>query len=238
MLLVEKILERCFGQVDLKGPGAVAVVYKTVVVAGLEVLVVQGAAPPAGGNADLGIGSLHTDVEGLAFHLCPQVGRKDRYLFSGLKALAGEAIGTAPAHFRTAVICPEHILDGLPVSLFLAFLPLFCGIVDFEKGEAVAGEEQVLLVKEIEERCVGQVDLKGISSIPVVYQAVVIAGLEVLVVQRTAPPAGGYTDLGIGSCNVNVEGLCLEEIPHVGRDDGNLLAGLEALACETVLAAP
>ena len=106
---------RSLGEIDLQGPCAVAVVGEALV-AGLEVAEPLGI-PPAVGDADLRIGGLDVDVEGLGHQLVPDVLRDLRdALAVAVVALEGEAVLAAPADCAGAGILPDDCLDGLPVS--------------------------------------------------------------------------------------------------------------------------
>ena len=106
---------RSAGQVDLDGPGSVAVVGDQLV-AGLDVIRGEVGAPPAGGDADLRIGRLNVQIERGGLQLLPYVGREGVDLLSGGMAFAGEAIGAAPADGGTVLVLPDGNLLGLPVS--------------------------------------------------------------------------------------------------------------------------
>ena len=151
VLRVDQLDERIICETDLKGPGSVAIVDQTVIVAGLEVHVAPGAAPPAGGHADLRILALQQQVEGLGLHLFPDILGNGVDLLAGGIALGSEAILAAPGNTAvSAVVGPDRSLDDLGMSA--AVDPDVLGEVELQRGEPVAGEQQMLGVDQFDER--------------------------------------------------------------------------------------
>ena len=116
VLDIHHIEDRVAREIDFQGEGAVAVVGEQLV-AGLEVAAGPGGAPPAGGHADLRIGSLDLQVEGLGLEPVPDVCREGADFLSGGITLSGEAVVAAPGHGTLrSVVLPERNQLGLPVS--------------------------------------------------------------------------------------------------------------------------
>ena len=125
------------------------------------------------------------------------------------------------------------------MAFFLAFHPLFYCVVDLQRSVTVAGEEQVLFVQKGEQ--VGgsaEIDFNSPGAVAVVRKQFV-AGLDVIGGHVGSPPAGGHAHLRIGSLDIHIEGLCLEELPNIGRKlcDG-LAVAVGALESKAVGAAP
>ena len=116
--------------------------------------------------------------------------------------------------------------------------PDFFFEVEFQHLEAAAGEQEVMDVQESEKCFVSaQVHFQGPCAVSVVRQEVV-AGLEVIAGPGGIPPAGGDTDLRILTLNHRVEGGALHLLPVIRRDDGDLLARLEAFTGVAIDAVP
>ena len=227
---------RVVGEVDRHGPGAVAVVDDPLV-AGLDVAHVPVRIPPAGGHANLRIGGLDVQVERAGRHPIPHILRKfGDALVVAVMAFQSEAVLAGPAHRLAEFVLPEDFERG---SGIVAFDPDFLLEVQFDRGEAVAGEQEMALDEGGDEgRILGEVDLHGPGAVAVVGDQLV-AGLDVAHVPARIPPAGGHAHLRIGGRDVQIEGLGHHLVPDVLRDLGDaFVVAVVTLQGEAVLAAP
>ena len=119
MLLLQRGHKVCrVGEVEFQGPGAIPVVGKPLV-ARLEVAEPLGI-PPSVGNADLRVGRLDIQVEGLRHHPVPNILRDfGDALVVAVMAFQGKAVGAIPAYSAVSVgivVLPDNHLLGLPVA--------------------------------------------------------------------------------------------------------------------------
>ena len=239
VLLVQDIHNRVAGEVEFNHEGSVFV-NDDPLVALADIGTGIGDAPPARGDAHIvpvGIdGGLQ--VEGAGLHLVPQILRDGVDFLAGRVTLGGEAVITVPVDGTVrAVILP----DGGPHNLFVATAtnPLFLLEVDGQRGVTLTGEQQVLLVQDIHNRVAGEVEFNHEGSVfvnddPLVALADIGTGIG------DAPPARGdahIVPVGIDG-GLQVERAGLHPLPHIGRDGGDFLAGLEAFAGKAVVAVP